>query len=244
MTSQPEMTPEQRAQLKIQREMSSRTSQSIFDGRGNLDHATANRLSGGEVALGEYLDMAMIPFAADPDGSEHAVNLSRLVSYIAKLPSGANGTADWGGVVGGPLPDHDTKVLHAVAMLYATGRHTRSDAQLVENGRQGYEDVSAKIADKFFRAGGGANTYWSRSDVCEDVCRLISKHNDEDEIRADKRLQVFSDARRFETVRYNPNTGEGLHFMRERCRGEMFFTGWAKDRANFRQYMITRGGWR
>ncbi len=200
------VTPEQRAQLKIQREMASRTSTSIFDGRGNLDHATANRLSGGDVALGEYLDMSMIPFAPDPDGSDHAIHLSRLVSYIAKLPSGANGEADWGGIAGGPLSDHDIRVLSAVAMLYATGRPKPSDAyREMDAGPVLWEQISANVADNFFRLGGGAATYWSRPDVREEVCRLIVKHTDAREIAADKRLQVFEDARRYETVRYSPN---------------------------------------
>lgn len=235
------LTPEQRAQLKIQNEMRKRTSTSIFDARGQLNHSAAQSLSEGNLGLGEYLDLSMVPFAPDPDGSDHATNLSRLVAYIAKLPSGANGSgADWGGVIGGPLDDHETKVLHAVAMLYSTGRQTRSDAKTVETGRQGYEERSASIADTFLRAGGGANTYWAKQEVRDDVCRLIYKHNDPAEIRADKRLQVFEDARRYETTRYSPNTSAGMTILLARCKSELYYTGWARDKANFRNYMLYR----
>ncbi len=238
------LTPEQRAELKIKREMSARTSQSIYDSRGNLDHATAQRLSGGSVELGEYLDLAMISFPPDPDGSDHAIHLSRLTGYIAKLPSGANGQPDWGGITGGPLSDHDTKVLYAVATLYAVGRQTRSDAKLVEEGRQGYEERSAAHADVFLRTGGGQGTYWAISEVREEVCRLIYKCNDADEIRSDKRLQVFEDARRYETVRYSPNTGDGMSLLLARCKVELYHSAWAKNKENFRGYMISIGGWK
>ena len=75
----------------------------------------------------------------------------------------------------------------------------------------------------------------------EDVCRLILKHNDEREIRTDKRLQVLHDGLRFEIVRYEPNTGEGLKRIREHCRRELFYSGWAKTKENFVTWRGNRG---
>ncbi len=219
-------TPEQLAQLKIKNEMAARVNTSIYDAGGRLNQGAAMALSDGQVSLGEYLDMSTIPFAPDPHGSDHATWLGRLVVYIAQLPESV------GGIVGGPLSNHDVKILHAVGMLYACGK---------AQGAEGYEARSAAIADKYFREGGGARTYWSTQEVREEVCRLIYKHNDEREIGTDKRLQVFSDACRFETSRLAPNTAEGMALIRERCDPRFFITGWAKDKANFRGWMIARG---
>lgn len=222
------ITREQAATLKLQKELSKRTSQSIFDRSGNLDIRRANELSEGYIGLGEYLHLDTVPWASEPFGSEHCQHLSRLVEYMAQLPE------SWGGVVGGPLDKHDQKVLHAVAMLYATGK---------KHGLEGYEARSAAIADQYFRQGGGSGTYWSKSEVREDVCRLLYSHNRREDIETDKRLQVFSDALRYEMTRLEPNTARGMAVLKEFCRPESFYMGWSKDRANLRAYMVSRG-WR
>ncbi len=220
------MTPEQRAQLKIQREMDSRTTRSIFDGRGQLDRHAAESLSQGNTYLAEYLDLSSIPFAPDPYGSDHGVQLSRLVEYMATL------TTPFGGL--GPFDQHDSRILHATALLYACG---------MAQGREGYEARSAAIADKYFREGGGAGTYWAKQEVREETCRLIYKHTDKREIANDKRLQVFEDAVRFEVARFDPNdrTGKSIAVLKEAWKPELFHQGWAKDKANARAWMLNRG---
>lgn len=240
------MNEREAAEKQIAREMQRRTETSIFDARGGLRESEArSRTKDGDLYLGEYLHLAGIEWAPDPDGSDHCTWLSRLVEYMAKLPPG------WGGIVGGPFDVHEQKVLHAVAMLYCTGKRDgsgRSGGLLngvsKGGGVQGYEARSAKLADEFFRNGGGSGTYWGKPEVRDEVCGLIYKHNDPREILADKRLQVFQDALRYETVRLHPNTGEGMALLKERCKPELFKTGWAADRANLRGYMISRGGWR
>jgi hypothetical protein len=203
-----------------------------------------NRTKEGRIAIGEYLHLASIPWAPEPDGAEHCQWLSRLVEYMASLPQ------TWGGVVGTPFDEHNKKVLHAVSMLYCTGKGGDAQGGLLNKGvgpsslgETGYEARSAKLAEEFFRAGGADGTSWNKPEVREDVCRLIFRHNDAREIESDKRLQVFADSLRYETVRYSPNTEAGMALLKERCRPELFFSGWAKDRANFRQWMLTRG-WR
>lgn len=223
-----EITREMRAQMKMESELKKRTSQSIFGRDGHLNRDAARSLSEGHTYLGEYLDMGRIPYPAEPHGQDHAMNLAKIVEYMAKLPGG------WGGVVGGPLSEHEQKVLHAVALLYAVGR---------AQGEEGYPQRSAGYADQFFREGGGAGTYWSKQEVREDVCRLIYMHRREEEIRTDKRLQVFSDAWRYELARLNPNTAQGMSLLKEEWKPEKFFSGWAKDKANARAYMVSRG-WR
>lgn len=222
------MTPEQLAHRKMEKELERRTSQSIFQANGELRHDASEMSSSGQIHLGEYLHLEGIEWAPEPNGSEHCIQLSRLAKYIAELPE------KLGGIVGGPMSIHEQNVLHAVAMLYCTG---------MKGGVVGYEARSADFADTFFRKGGGAGTYWSKTEVREDVCRLIYKHNDDREVRADKRLQVFSDALRYESVRFKPNTPEGLALIRERLKPELLFTGWAKEKENFRGWMIARG-WR
>lgn len=223
------MTTQKEAEDKIALEMRRRTSTSIFNARsGGLKQDARSFASDGQIYLGEYLHLAGVKWAPEPDGPEHCQWLSRLVEYMAELTPG------WGGIVGGPLDQHERKILHAVAMLYCTGK---------AQGEDRYEERSAKNAEEFFRAGGGDGTYWSKPEVREEVCRLIYKHNDAREIASDKRLQVFEDARRYETVRYSPNTADGMTLLKERCRPDLFHSGWAKDRVNFRQWMITRG-WR
>lgn len=218
-----------KAENKIEREMQRRTSTSVFDGSGELKREHAQSLShDGQVYLGEYLHIAGVEWAPEPNGSDHCAWLARLVEYIAKLPPDNT----FGGIVGGPLNDRTAKILHAVAMLYCTG---------MREGIQGYEARSAARADKFLREGGGSGTMWNTDTVREEICGLIYKHNDPREIAADKRLQVFEDALRYETVRFFPNTGEGLALLKERCKPELFHTGWAKSKDNFRQWMVTRG---
>lgn len=231
----PPLSPEQRAELSIQREMDRRTNTSIFDPSGNLRMGEAQaRATKGEVYLGEYLHIGSIPWAPDPYGSEHCVALSRLVEYMASLPGQVGGF--------GPFDAHDTKVLHAVAMLYCVGMGSFGRDE-PPAGVEGYEERSAAYAEKFFRSGGGDGTYWSKESVREETCRLIFQHNREDAIRSDKRLQVFADAVRYETTRLKQNTGEGMALLQERCTPDKFFQGWAKDKANFRGYMLFRG-WR
>jgi hypothetical protein len=222
----PALSPQQRAELKLQSEMKKRTSTSIFRGDGQLNAEVARDMSEGHVYLAEYLDMGRIPYPEDPHGAEHASHLARLAEYMAQLPG------HLGGVIGGPLDVHDQKILHAMSMLYCVGRG---------QGPDGYEARSAAFADEFFRGGGGAGTYWGKQSVREEVCRLIFKHTDENEIRIDKRLQVFADAVRYETVRLSPNTTIGIQLLKDLCKPEQFHMGWSRDKANFRTYMMSRG---
>jgi hypothetical protein len=210
------------------------TSQSIFDARGDLKREAAERAHG-DVGFGEYLHIASIPWAPEPNGAEHCQWLSRLVEYMAELPS------EWGGL--GPCDKHDRKVLHAVAMLYSVGKGNLGVVGEPPLGEEGYAARSAAFAERFFREGGGAHTYWSKDNVREDVCRLIFSHADARAVREDRRLQVFADGLRYETVRLAQNTPEGLALLRERCRPEQFYSGWAKAKENFRSWMQTRG-WR
>ena len=224
--TQATLSVEQRAQLKLQHELQARTSRSIFDGRGELKHNVANDLSRGNTYLGEYLDLASVPFAGEPYGSEHCVQLARLVEYMSTL------TPAFGGL--GPFSEHDGKVLHAVATLYCTGRSGESDDTR-------YPERSAQIADKFLRAGGGSNTYWAKQQVREETCRLIYKHTDEREVAVDKRLQVFQDGVRLELARLSPNTAEGIRLLKDGWKPELFFQGWAADNNNRRSWMVSRG---
>lgn len=217
-----------------QREIGRRTTRSIFQADGRLDEQTARGMvaSGqGDISLGEYLHLTGVQWAPDPDGSEHCIWLSRLVEYMAQLPE------KFGGV--GPFSTHDQKVLHAVAMLYCTGRQTFSWCQ--DDPTLKWEEQSARKAEVFFQNGGGDGTYWARDEVRKDVCNLIYRHRNPQDIASDKRLQVFADAVRFETARYWPNTEEGLNILRERVNPDLFHLGWAKDKANFRGWMIARG---
>lgn len=228
--------------IALQQQIQNMTSQSVFREDGKIDEERARHLaSKGDIYLGEYLHLNEVPWAPDPDGSDHCIWLSRIVEYIAQLPG------KWGGVEGGPLSTHDVKVLHAVAMLYCTGRQVPSftdpnikDDKIREKMAR-WEERSAANAELFLREGGGAGTYWSKSEVREDVCKLIYHHRRAGEVRIDKRLQVFNDAVLFETARYFPNTGDGLRLLRERVKAEAFFTGWGKDKENFRAWMIARG---
>lgn len=228
--NQPTMTREQAAQAKIQREMSKRVNTSIFGRDGQLDASRARDLSEGHVGLGEYLDMGRIPYPPAPDGSDHAAKLAVLVGYLAQIP--VKGPYVSGGVVGGPLDKHDQMVLKAVAHLYMVGK---------KDGLEGYAERSAAFADKFFREGGGAGTYWAKQSVREETCRLIYHHDRPESIREDKRLQVFADACRYELCRLAPNTGEGMLMLKEQWKPELFYTGWAADKANARTWMINRG---
>ncbi len=190
-----------------------------------------------DIRLGEYLHLAGVEWAPDPDGSDHCMWLSRLVEYMAQL------TPEWGGVVGGPLTMHDVKVLTAVAMLYATGRASPSSAHTDEGVAKTYAAKSASNAERFFRDGGGSGTYWGKPEVREDVCRLIFRHTEPAAISEDKRLQVFQDALAFESVRYGVNTGPGLLLIKERYVPERMNLGWSKSRENFRGWMQARN-WR
>ena len=197
---------------------------SAFTQDGRLRHED---MASGRVSLGEYLDLSGIDWAPEPYGSEHCQWLSRLVDYLSELPE------KLGGIVGGPLSMHDRKVLHCVSMLYCVGR---------KDGETNYAARSAAFADRYLRAGAGAGTaYWSKEEVREDVCRLIYRHNDPEAIRTDKRLQVFADVCRYELARIAPNTPEGITLLKEQVKPELFYTGWAQSKDNFRQWMVTRG---
>lgn len=215
--------------------------QTIFRESGEIDQEAAQaQATKGDVFLGEYLHLAGVPWAPEPDGAEHCQNLARLVTYMAELPP------SWGGLASGALDVDDRKVLHAVAMLYCTGRR---------EGMEGYEARSAANAAKFFHDGGGDGTFWGTAKVRDEVCRLIYKHTDPEFIAQDKRLQVFEDAVRFECVRYAPNTRRGLEILRQECSPEKFHLGWSKSNgeidpttgkkqpSNLETWMTTRG-WR
>ncbi len=234
----PKTRPEPKTQVdaKIDRELGKHTSTSIFDSRGELNEGRATALSNGNVGFGDYLHLGSIPWAPEPDGAEHCQHLAQIAEYMAALPE------SWGGVVGGPMDKHDQKVLHAVAMLYAVGKGSLGTQQ-PPLGREGYEARSAAYAEQFFRQGGGAGTYWSKTEIREDVCKLIYMHTREEEIRTDKRLQVFADAVRYELCRIGVNTAAGMALLKEHCRPDLFHSAWARDRANFRQYML-KNGWK
>lgn len=211
-----QMTPEQRAYMK-RMARSSFTEDGRFVGGANS-----------EFSLGEYLDLSSIPWAPEPYGSEHSQWLSRLVDYMSELPESL------GGITGGPLSKHDRRVLHATAMLYCVGR---------KESEHRYNERSAAFADTYFRSGAGST--WARDEdkerLREDICRLIYRHNDENAIREDKRLQLFADACRYELARISPNTLEARNMLKEHCRKELYHTGWAQSPDNFRAYMVARG---
>ncbi len=212
----------------LERELANQAGTSMFSRDGRLRHDLEGRVGGsGNIHLGEYLQLGDIPYGADPWGSDHATNLARLSEYIASLP----GTM--GGIVGGPLSVQDQKILYAVATLYAVGKAQGDDDRFAER--------SAAYADSYLRSSAASNTAWAKQDVREEVCRLILKHADPREIDGDKRLQVFSDARRYEIVRMSPNTSAGLAALRENCTPDKFYTGFAKDRVNLRTWMLRRG---
>jgi hypothetical protein len=186
----------------------------------------------------------MIPFAPDPDGSDHCTNLARLAEYMAHLDQKHGGL--------GPLDVRDQRILHAVGMLYCVGKGTMQNDGLVNVkgsslaepfGEKGYEARSAAFAEKFFRNGGAMGTIWGKQDQWQDVCHLVALHNDERAIKEDVRLQIFADARRLELARLFPNTGEGLALIQREWLPEKFYMGWSKDKMNARTWMKTRG-WR
>lgn len=209
----------------LQREIEAKASRSMFSRDGRLRHDLEGQL-GSSIHLGEYLQIGDVPYAPEPWGSEHATNLARLAEYMASLPG------NMGGVVGGPLAKQDQKILYCVATLYAVGR---------AQGEANFAERSAAYADKYLRSGAASNTSWSKEEVRDEVCRLIVKHDDPRAIDEDKRLQVFNDARRYEMARLYPNTAEGLKIIREHCSQDKFYTGFAKDKANFRAWMLKRG---
>ncbi len=209
-------------------QMQRRAGQSVFDQRGELDVGAAQRMAnGGSVGFGEYLHVSSIPWPPAPNDSAYCQRLARFSTYIGELPE-----KGWGGIVGGPLSIHDRKLLHAVATLHTVG---------MAQGQERHNERSAAFADKFFREGGGSGTYWSTLEVREETCRLIYRYNDEREIAADKRLQVFEDARRFELCRLHVNTGEGIALLQREWLPELFWTGWAADSGNRRHHMTTLG---
>ena len=229
-----DLARELRAREKMSRVLGQHTGSSIFGRGGELNRERALEMSQGHARIGDYLDMGRIPFPPEPYGQDHASNLVRIAEYMAQLP----GT--WGGIVGGPLSEHDVKVIHAAAMLYTVGRDqdvTTTDARALE----GFARRSADYADKFFREGGGAGTYWSKDGVREETCRMIVMHTRPDEVAVDKRLQVFSDALRYELCRFSQNTAAGMLLLQEEWKPEKFFSGWAREKANARQYMLYRG---
>lgn len=209
----------------LRREVAAQAGKSMFSRDGRLRHELEGNV-GGNIHLGEYLQLGDIPYAPEPWGSEHATNLARLSEYMASLPG------NMGGVVGGPLAKEDQKILWAVATLYAVGR---------AQGEANFAERSAAFADKYLRSGAASNTSWAKESVRDEVCRLILKHADPRAIDEDKRLQVFNDARRYEMARMQPNTSEGLKILREWCAPEKFYTGFAKDKINLRAWMLKRG---
>lgn len=209
----------------LRREIQAQAGRSMFSRDGRLRHDLEGNV-GGNIHLGEYLQLGDIPYAPEPWGSEHATNLARLSEYMASLPGNR------GGVVGGPLSKEDQKILYAVATLYAVGR---------AQGETNFAERSAAYADRYLRSGAASNTSWAKEEIREQVCRLILKHDDPRAIEEDKRLQVFNDARRYEMARLHPNTAEGLKVIREHCSQDKFYTGFAKDKANFRAWMLKRG---
>jgi len=209
----------------LKQEVAAQAGRSMFSRDGRLRHDLEQNV-GGNIHLGEYLQLGDIPYGPEPWGSEHATNLARLSEYMASLPD------KMGGVVGGPLSKEDQKILYAVAMLYAVGR---------SQGENNFAERSAAYADKYLRSGAASNTSWSKESVRDEVCRLILKHDDPRVIAEDKRLQVFSDARRYEMTRLHPNTAEGLKILREHCSPDKFFSGFAKDKVNLRAWMLKRG---
>jgi hypothetical protein len=108
-------------------------------------------------------------------------------------------------------------------------------------GEVNFAERSATYADRYLRSGAASNTSWSKEHVRDEVCRLILKHADERAIADDKRLQVFNDARRYELTRLYPNTSEGLKILREHCSPDKFYSGFAKEKANLRAWMLKRG---
>ena len=185
------------------------------------------------MGLGEYLNLASIPWAPEPDGSEHATHLARLAEYMGTLPG------PFGGVVGGPFDKQDQRCLHAVSMLYAVGKGSMGDGEV--RGQHGYAERSAAWADQYLRGPGAAGTIWGKVEMRESICRLIRWHNDEREIKLDKRLQVFADAVRYELCRLNTNTASGMRLLKEQWSPALFNTGWAANKANARAYMVSRG---
>ncbi len=222
------LPPELLAKQKIQEAMR-RHGRSVFGADGNLRADAAAEMSNGNVLLGEYLDLSIVPFAEDPYGSDHCIALGKLASYMMELPERMGGFPD------GTFQKHDYRVIHAVAMLYCTGRHKQY------GDLEGYAARSAKIADAYFQDYGGGATYWSKAEVREEICRLIYKHNDPAEIKIDKRLQVLSDALTFELARLAPNTVEGLRILKEHVKPDRFFLGFSKNEDNFRTWMKYRG---
>ena len=209
----------------LKRELQQQAGRSMFGRDGRLRNELEGNV-GGNIHLGEYLQLGEIPFAPDPWGSDHATNLARLVEYMASLPG------KMGGVVGGPLSKDDQKILYCVATLYAVG---------IAQGENNFAERSAAYADKYLRGGSASNTAWSKEHVREEVCRLILKHADSRAIAEDARLQVFNDARRYEMSRLQPNTAAGLKNLREHCSPDKFYSGFAKDKANLRAWMLKRG---
>lgn len=209
----------------LQREVAAQAGRSMFSRDGRLRHDLEQNV-GGNIHLGEYLQLGDIPYGPEPWGSEHATNLARLCEYMAALPD------KMGGVVGGPLSVLDQKILYAVATLYCVGR---------AQGETNFAERSAAYAEHYFRTGAASNTSWSKVEIREEVCRLIAKHNDPRFVAEDKRLQVFSDAWRYELTRLHPNTAEGLKILREHCSPDKFYSGFAKDKVNLRAWMLKRG---
>lgn len=65
------MNEREAAEKQIAREMQRRTETSIFDARGGLRESEArSRTKDGDLYLGEYLHLAGVEWAPDPDGSD------------------------------------------------------------------------------------------------------------------------------------------------------------------------------
>jgi hypothetical protein len=224
---------QQRAEQFTNNEMERRTQATIFDERGQLKHDAASLAHTGQISMGAYMQLDSIPWAPEPNGSDHAIKLGRLVEYMGTLPG------PFGGVVGGPLDRDDQLALNAVATFYMVGQGDMGKGEV--RGFPGYAERSAAFADQFLRGEGARATPWGTVEMRETVCRLIVKHNDEREIKLDKRLQVFADAVRYELCRLEPNTAPGMRLLKEHWKPETFHMGWSRDKANARAYMISRG---
>lgn len=103
----------------------------------------------------------------------------------------------------------------------------------------GHYQRSAELAEQYFKMDNGK---WFQGDFITEVCRLIANHG-YSERTSDKRLQVFNDAERMESVRFFPNEKEGLRIVKEVAAADKMYTAFGKDRNNLRTWMRFRG-WR
>lgn len=207
---------------------------SLFGNRGGVDPRNISGIDGIQTSFQQQatLWLSNITWPKAPFDFNHAKDLAKLAEHIASLKENE------GGVVGGPLNEADQKILWAVAMFHELGR--------VGNGEENADSrhvgaVSARIADTILRDGSAQGTIWEKSEVRDEVCRLVYRHADANEAREDKRLQVFQDAERLEGVRFGVKTAMGLAYIKEQCKPDLFFTGFGKEITNLRKYMKFKG---